>query len=113
MCCSHQYLSIDQKIVRPINRPQTSKNRIMNADIFSSKNRKYERGYLENYERIGKWDLRFRFRSLVSSASLLRFRFRSLGRRAILYTRICHAHSNAHKPSKPVASTICMLDTKF
>jgi len=36
-----------------------------------------------------------------------RFRFRSLERSA------CHAHSNGHKPPKPVAPTIFMLDTKF
>jgi len=39
--CSYQYLSIDPKksLPRPLKRPQTSKNR------------KYERGYLGNYQR--------------------------------------------------------------
>jgi len=27
--------------------------------------------------------------------------------------KVCHAHSNAHKPPKPVAPTIFMLDKKF
>jgi len=44
MNCSHQYLSIDLKkfatpTLTPTGRPQTSKNR------------KYERGYLGNYQR--------------------------------------------------------------
>jgi len=35
------------------------------------------------------------------------------GTQSKFVTRICHAHSNAHKPSKPVAPTIFMLGKKL
>jgi len=106
--------------LKPTNRPETSKNRKherTNRKYERAKYRKYERGSLGNYQRckyergylgtikdIGisdlNWDFRLGFCSLVRSASLLR-EYATL-------TLTPTNHPNAHKPTKPMATTIFM-----
>jgi len=87
LCPIHQLtciVPINTYQLSPTNRPQTSKNR------------KYERGYLGNYKR-----LRIGISDLDSVA---------------LYAAVsgrCHAPFNAHKPPKTVAPIVFMLEYKF
>jgi len=82
--CSYQYLSTDPKKV--FNAHKLQKIVSMNADIS---------------ETIKEGELGFPIKIPQPCTQ-----------REIV-TRICHAHSKAHKPTKPVAPTIFMLDRKF
>jgi len=106
----------DRLISRKLSKIEQISRKLSKIEKISEtiKDREYRK-----LSKIENWILRFRFRSLVSSASLIReyaiaqVPSASLSREYAIVTRICHAHSNAHKPAKTVAPTVLMLEQKF
>jgi len=71
-----------------------------------------ERWDLGNYKRLGYWDLACRFLSFLRSASLFQQSTKPT-LTSIDPKKVCYAHFNAYKPSRPVTPTIFMLNKKF